>query len=96
MRDACLRLPDGETLPVRILESSGSTLIECEEPMPFLEHITRGTWRTTLTPDTYLRGCLWPREGALFSLCDQFGMVADEVVRLTCEEARELILDRLA
>ncbi len=96
MQSAVLHLEGGEQIPVRISTSDDTTLIECEEPMPFLEHITRGHWQTSLTPDTYLRGCVLPNEGALFCLCDQFGMVADEVVRLTCEEAQQLILDRLS
>ncbi len=96
MLPVSLRLDDGETIPVRIATSDETTLIECQVPRPFLEHITHGQWQTSLTPDTYLRGCVLPKEGALFCLCDQFGMVADDVVRLTTEEARTLILDRLA
>jgi hypothetical protein len=81
---------------VRISTSESTTLIECQEPLPFLEHITKGQWSASLTPDTYLRGRVLPNEGALFCLCDQFGMVADDIVRLTNEEAQSLILDRLS
>jgi hypothetical protein len=96
MQPVSLHLDDGETIPVRISTSDNTTLIECQEPMPFLDHITNGRWTTVLTPDTYLRGRVLPNEGALFCLCDQFGLVADEVVRLTQEEAKRLILDRLS
>ncbi|MBV8880323.1 MAG: hypothetical protein JO332_10185 [Planctomycetaceae bacterium] len=96
MRPQSLDLGGGETIPVRILTHDNTTLIECEQPVAFLEHITNGKWSRTLSPDTYLRGRVLPNEGALFSLCDQFGMVADEIVRLTNEEAQNLILDRLS
>jgi hypothetical protein len=95
MEPVSLHLDDGETIPVRISTSENTTLIECQEPMPFLEHITHGRWTVSLSPDTYLRGCVLPNEGALFCLCNQFGMVADDIVRLTNEEAQTLILDRL-
>jgi len=96
MQPLSLHLDDGETIPVRISTSENTTLIACQEPRPFLEHITKGQWSAALTPDTYLRGRVLPNEGALFCLCDQFGMVADEIVRLTNEEAQTLILDRLS
>jgi hypothetical protein len=96
MQPLSLHLNDGETIPVRISTVENTTLIECQEPLPFLEHITNGQWSARLSPDTYLRGRVLPNEGALFSLCDQFGMVADEIVRLTNDEAQKLILDRLS
>jgi len=96
MHPRSLHLPDGETIAVQISTSDNTTLIECQNPRPFLEHITHGRWSASLTPDTYLRGCVLPNEGALFCLCDQFGTVADDIVRLTNEEAQHLILDRLS
>lgn len=91
-----LRLDDGGTITVQVSATGDTTLIECLEPGAFLEHITCGRWNSPLTPDTYLRGCVFQNEGAQFSLCDQFGMVADGIVKLTPEEAQRLILDRLA
>ncbi|HVR86547.1 MAG TPA: hypothetical protein VMU54_19645 [Planctomycetota bacterium] len=91
-----LHLDDGETIPVRISTSENTTLIERQQPLRFLEHITKGQWSASRTPDTYLRGCVPPNEGALVCLCDHFGMLADEIVRLTNEEAQTLILDRLS
>jgi hypothetical protein len=96
MQPLSLHLDDGDTIPVHVSTADNTTLIECQDPMPFLEHITHGRWSTSLTPDTYLRGCVLPNEGALFCLCDQFGTIADDIVRLTNQEAQELILDRLS
>ena len=96
MQPHSLHLDDGETIPVQVSTSENTTLIECQNPRPFLEHITHGRWSASLTPDTYLRGCVLPNEGALFCLCDQFGTVADDIVRLTNEEAQRLIFDRLS
>src|SRR5436190_6459499 len=96
MRPKSLTLADGGTISVQVSTSDNTTLIECLNPHPFLRHITRGRWSASLTPDTYLRGCVLPKEGALFCLCDQFGTVADDIVRLTNEEAQQLIFDRLS
>ena len=96
MRPRSLTLDDGETIAVQISTSEDTTLIECQNPRPFLQYITHGRWSASLTPDTYLRGCVLPKEGALFCLCDQFGTVADDIVRLTNEEAQTLIFDRLS
>jgi hypothetical protein len=96
MQPLSLHVGDGEMIPVRISRFDNTTLIECAQPVPFLEHITNGRWSATLSPDTYLRGRVLPEEGALFCLCDQFGTVADEIVRLTFEEAQKLIFDRLS
>jgi hypothetical protein len=91
-----LHLDDGETIPVRISTSGNTTLIECQQPLSFLEHLMKGQWPASLTPDTYPRGRVLPNEGTLICLCDQFEMLADEIVRLPNEEAQTLILDRLS
>lgn len=96
MHPRSLHLDGGESISVNVARTDKTTLIECQNPRPFLEHITHGRWSAALTPDTYLRGCILPNEGALFTLCDQFGTVADEIVRLTNKEAQELIFDRLS
>ena len=96
MRPQSLTTDDGETISVQVSTSDNTTLIECQNPRSFLHHITHGKWSASLTPDTYLRGCVLPNEGALFCLCDQFGTVADDIVRLTNEEAQRLIFDRLS
>jgi len=96
MHSARLLTETNGEIPIKISTSEKTTLIECQEPVPFLEYITSGRWNAPVGPDTYLRGCVLPKEGALFSLCNQFGLVADEVVRLTEEEAKRLILDRLS
>jgi hypothetical protein len=91
MRALSLHLNGGETIPVRIKSGEKTTLLECETPAPFLAHVTRGRWTSPLQPDTYLRGVVTSGEGAIFSLCDQFGIVADEIVRLDPDEARTLL-----
>jgi len=91
MRALALHLSGGETIPVRISSGEKTTLLECQTPAPFLAHVTRGRWTSPLQPDTYLRGVVTSGGGAIFSLCDQFGIVADEIVRLDPYEARTLL-----
>lgn len=95
LRIAALHLNDGETIPIRIGKNDRTTLVECKTPLPFLAHITQGRWTAELKPDTYLRGIVFSDEEAVFSLFDQFGTVADEVVRLSPEQARSLILEKV-
>jgi hypothetical protein len=95
LKPATLHLADGETIPLLIAPAERKTLLECPIPMPFLSHITNGKWSSDLNPDTYLRGVVFENSEAVFSLFDQFGMVADAVVRLSPDEARSLILERL-
>lgn len=95
MKPATLHLTDGETIPVMIAPANRRTFVECPSPLPFLTHITRGKWTSGLNPDTYLRGVLFEDEEAIFSLFDPFGMVADGVVRLSPDDARTLILERV-
>jgi hypothetical protein len=91
-----LHTENGSTIPVRVLTSKeGKTLFECSDPLPFLEHITAGRWKPPLSPQTYLRGVLIPSQGATFSLLDPFGVVADEVVKLSDQEAHSRLLDAL-
>ncbi|HZE96327.1 MAG TPA: hypothetical protein VE981_04840 [Planctomycetota bacterium] len=91
-----LHTRSGTRIPVRVETSrEGKTLVECHEPGPFLEHITEGRVRGPLGPDTILRGVVIPLEGATFTLFDQFGVVADEIVRLNDEEAHQRLLDAL-
>jgi hypothetical protein len=91
MRALALHMSGGETIPVRIAAGEKTTLLECQAPAPFLAHVTRGRWTSPLQPDTYLRGVVTSGVGAIFSLCDQFGIVADEIVRLDPDEARVLL-----
>jgi hypothetical protein len=95
LQSAALHLNDGETIQIWIGATDTTTLLECKNPVPFLAHITQGRWTGALDPDTYLRGVLFDDEEAIFTLCDQFGVVADEVVRLSPEAARALILEKV-
>ena len=95
MQTAALHLADGETIPVKIASSRQKVLLECELPQPFLSYITQGRWEEALEPDTFLRGVVFDDEEAIFSLCNPFGIIADEIVRLSAEQARTLILERL-
>lgn len=95
MRPAHLHVPEAEAIPVRLATSDKATLLECHAPGRFLAHVTGGRWSEPLLPELYLRGVVSPGEGALFSLCGPLGLVDDEVVRLSTEEAQRLILDLL-
>lgn len=95
LHNAALHLSDGVTIPIMIAANKSTTLVECKKPMPFLAHITNGRWTKELDPDTYLRGVLFPDEEAIFSLLDPFGIVDDEIVKLSPEEARTLILEKV-
>ena len=95
MQAASLHLADGETIPVKIASSRQKVLLECERPQSFLSYITQGRWVEDLEPDTFLRGVVFDDEEAIFSLCNPFGIIADEIVRLSAEQARILILERL-
>lgn len=95
MRTVHLHIPEAEAIPVRLATSEATTLLECHAPDRFLAHVTGGRWTAPLLPELYLRGVVTPEEGALFSLCGPLGLVDDEVVRLSTEEARRLVLDLL-
>ena len=95
MQAAALHLADGETIPVKVASSRQKVLLECERPRPFLSYITQGRWVEDLEPDTFLRGVVFDDEEAIFSLCNPLGIVEDEIVRLSAEQARILILERL-
>ena len=95
MQATSLHLADGETIPVKVASSRQKVLLECERPLPFLSYITQGRWEEALAPDTFLRGVVFDDEEAIFSLCSPFGIIADEIVRLSAEQARILILERL-
>lgn len=93
MRSAHLHPAGEEAIPVRLANSDRTTLLECHAPDRFLVHVTEGRWSSRLTPDVYLRGVVIPKEGALFSICGPLGVVADEVVRLSEDDAKRLVLD---
>ncbi len=95
MQDVHLPLAGGETIPITNAANDRTTLLECQNPLPFLEHVTQGRWPNSIGPDTYLRGIVIPDEGAIFSLCGPLGIVADDVVRLTPERAQALLLDKI-
>ena len=95
MRTVHVRPEGEEAIPVRLASSEGKTLLECHAPDRFLAHLTGGSWSARLTSDAFLRGVVIPGVGALFSICGPLGVVDDEVVRLSVEEAQRLILDLL-
>lgn len=84
----------GEQVPVTLARVSGNVLLECHTPEPFLRQASGGRIDGTLAPGTFVRGVVI-QEGAIFQLRDAFGLVADEVLRLTREEARGRLLDRI-
>ena len=95
MRATYLHPGDDEAIAVRLADSQDMILLECHAAERFLSHITLGRWSEPLGPEAYVRGIVIPREGAQFSLCGPLGVVADDVARLSEDEARTLILDRL-
>ena len=95
MQNVHLHLAGGETIPLKIAANDRTTLLECQNPLPFLEHVSQGRWTNSIGPETYLRGSVHPEEGAIFSLCGPLGIVADDVLRLSPERARSLLLDMI-
>ena len=91
MKQVVLRTADGIDLPVSVAESGPKRLVECREAATFLRHISGNRCDPELSPDTFLRGVVIPGEGAFFQLRDVFGVVADDVCRLTDSEVRETL-----
>ncbi len=81
---------EGSVIPVRVAVHDGNTLLECDEPGPFLRRLYPDRPVPEYPPHTCLRGVVYAGNGAVFQLFDAFGTASGEMT-LSTQAAGELL-----
>ncbi len=85
-----LHAGEGNVILVRVAVQDGNTLLECDEPGPFLSRLYPDRPVRDFPPHTCLRGVVFAGNGAVFQLFDAFGTASDEL-KLSAQAAGELL-----